>query len=76
MVVGSLQQERWTGKDGKNQSRLKVLADRVQFLDRRIEVPVPLPAGPGTDDPPQNMEGGVKDAAGDDAAGGQGLFEE
>jgi len=39
MVVGSLQQDRWTDKDGQNCSRLQVQADRVQFLDRRVEVP-------------------------------------
>jgi len=41
MVVGTLQQERWTDKDGQNRSRLQVNADRVQFLDRRVEVPTP-----------------------------------
>jgi len=45
MVVGSLKQNRWTDKEGQNRSKLEVTADRVQFLDRKIEVPVPLPGG-------------------------------
>jgi len=55
MVVGSLQQDRWTDKDGTDRSRLKVMADRVQFLDRRVEVPVP--ASEKTDGEPQGDEG-------------------
>jgi len=39
MVVGSLQQQRSTDDEGRNRSHLQVIADRVQFLDRRVEVP-------------------------------------
>ena len=35
MVVGSLRQSRWVGKDGTARSRVEVLADRVQFLGPR-----------------------------------------
>lgn len=35
MVVGSLRQSRWIGKDGTAKSRVEVLADRVQFLGPR-----------------------------------------
>jgi single-strand DNA-binding protein len=42
MVVGSIQSIDRTDKDGRTSSCLKVEADRVQFLDRRIETPVPL----------------------------------
>lgn len=55
MVVGSLRQDRWTDSDGKSRSRLNVVADRVQFLDRRIEVPVPV--SEKTDGEPQSDEG-------------------
>jgi single-strand DNA-binding protein len=39
MVVGTLQQQRSTDDEGRNRSHLQVVADRVQFLDRRVEVP-------------------------------------
>ena len=35
MVVGSLRQSRWIGKDGNAKSRIEVIADRVQFLGPR-----------------------------------------
>lgn len=35
MVVGSLRQSRWIGKDGAAKSRVEVMADRVQFLGPR-----------------------------------------
>ncbi len=35
MVVGSLRQSRWIGKDGLAKSRIEVMADRVQFLGPR-----------------------------------------
>lgn len=35
MVVGSLRQSRWVGKDGAAKSRVEVFADRVQFLGPR-----------------------------------------
>jgi len=42
MIVGSLQQAGWTDTEGKNRSRPQVMAERVQFLDRKVEVPVPI----------------------------------
>ena len=35
LVVGSLKQSRWIGKDGNARSRVEVMADRVQFLGSR-----------------------------------------
>ena len=34
LITGSLRYESWKDRDGNNRSRLSVLADRVQFLDR------------------------------------------
>jgi len=34
LVEGKIRQERWEGKDGKQQSKTKVVADNVQFLTR------------------------------------------
>ena len=48
MVVGSLRQSRWIGKDGHPKSRVEVLADRVQFLGPRESGAGP--EGPGDDD--------------------------
>ncbi len=42
MVVGQLRQSRWSDKEGQNRSKIEVTADRIQFLDRKIEVPVPV----------------------------------
>lgn len=33
-VVGRLQQDRWTSKDGKNESRVYIVAERVELLRR------------------------------------------
>ena len=41
MVVGSLRQSRWVGKDGTAKSRVEVFADRVQFLGPRETEAVP-----------------------------------
>jgi|SRR5688572_21349504 len=35
LVVGSLKQGRWVGKDGNPRSKIEVVADRVQFLGSR-----------------------------------------
>jgi len=44
MVVGSLRQSRWVGKDGTAKSRVEVFADRVQFLGKS-DVSAPEPCG-------------------------------
>ena len=44
MVVGSLRQSRWVGKDGTAKSRVEVFADRVQFLGKS-DVTTPEPCG-------------------------------
>jgi single-strand DNA-binding protein len=33
LVAGSLRQDRWEGKDGKTQSKLKLVGTQVRFLD-------------------------------------------
>jgi single-strand DNA-binding protein len=33
-VVGRLKQDRWTDKDGKNQSRVKIVAEHIEFRPR------------------------------------------
>jgi len=58
MVVGSLRQSRWVGKDGNARSRVEVLADRVQFLGPRESGGGP--EGPG--EPGESGEGGSRDA--------------
>ncbi len=30
-IVGRLKQERWTGTDGKNYAKVKIVADHVEF---------------------------------------------
>jgi len=49
MVVGSLRQSRWIGKDGNAKSRVEVMADRVQFLGPRESGAAP--DGEGADAP-------------------------
>jgi single-strand DNA-binding protein len=45
MVVGSLRQSRWTGKDGAPRARIEVMAERVQFLGPREAAGVPAGGG-------------------------------
>ena len=33
-VVGRLKQDRWTDKEGKNQSRIKIVAEHIEFRPR------------------------------------------
>jgi single-strand DNA-binding protein len=33
MVIGSLRQDRWEGKDGKPQSKIKLVGNQIRFLD-------------------------------------------
>ncbi|HDP80568.1 MAG TPA: single-stranded DNA-binding protein [Spirochaetes bacterium] len=33
MVIGSLKQDRWEGKDGKTQSKIKLVGTQIRFLD-------------------------------------------
>jgi len=33
MVIGPLRQDRWEGKDGKNQSKVKIIGNEVRFLE-------------------------------------------
>ncbi len=33
MVIGSLKQDRWEGKDGKTQSKIKLVGNQIRFLD-------------------------------------------
>ncbi len=49
LVAGRLRQERWE-KDGQKYSRVKVLADRVQFLGPKPEGAAKAEAAPPPDD--------------------------
>jgi len=49
-VVGRLKQDRWTGNDGKNHSKIRIVADHVEF---RPEFRRDAPEDPG------NMDGGA-----------------
>lgn len=33
MVIGTLKQDRWEGKDGKTQSKIKMVGKEIRFLD-------------------------------------------
>ena len=33
MVIGTLKQDRWEGKDGKTQSKIKLVGKEIRFLD-------------------------------------------
>lgn len=37
LVKGSLKQDRWQTQDGQNRSKIKVIVNNIQFLDRRPE---------------------------------------
>ena len=39
LVTGELEQQRWTSKDGQKKSKVKVRAERVQFLDPKGAAP-------------------------------------
>ena len=56
MVVGSLRQSRWIGKDGAAKSRVEVMADRVQFLG-------PREAGAGPEGESADGAGDAREAA-------------
>ena len=48
MVIGTLRQDRWEGKDGKPQSKIKLVGNTVRFLDqtKRDEDKAAAPAAP------------------------------
>ena len=33
LVIGGLRQDRWEGKDGKTQSRIKIVGNEIRFLE-------------------------------------------
>ncbi len=35
MVIGSLRQDRWENKEGKRQSRIKIVGNEVRFLENK-----------------------------------------
>ncbi len=37
LVVGRLQQDRWEGQDGQKRSKVKIVAENVQFLSPKAE---------------------------------------
>ncbi len=56
IVEGRLKQDRWQTNDGQNRSRLKVVAENVQFLGGKggqgEQAPLQDAAAPGVDDTP------------------------
>jgi len=34
MVIGTLRQDRWEGKDGKSQSKIKIIGNEIRFLEK------------------------------------------
>lgn len=60
LVVGAIKQSRWKAPDGSGRSRTEVIADRVQFLDRREEGPA---AGAETDPEVEHEAAGQEDVA-------------
>ena len=62
-VEGRLQMDQWDGKDGKKHTRIKVVAEQVQFIGQRqsSDEPAPPPAqssgpepGAPPDEPPRD----------------------
>lgn len=49
LVNGELEQQRWTDKQGQKKSKVKVRADRVQFLDPKSAAPAPEVEDQGPD---------------------------
>lgn len=41
MVIGTLKQDRWEGKDGKMQSKIKLIGKEIRFLDITKETKEP-----------------------------------
>jgi single-strand DNA-binding protein len=37
IVIGGLRQDRWEGKDGKAQSRIKIIGNEVRFLEKQLK---------------------------------------
>jgi len=54
-VVGRLKQDRWQGSDGKNYSRIKVVADHVEFKPQFKKNPDNIPE-PVADEAPAEVE--------------------
>jgi single-strand DNA-binding protein len=42
MIIGKLEQHRWTNKNGKSRGKLVVTVDRIQFLDQKISESLPV----------------------------------
>ena len=42
MVIGPLRQDRWEGKDGKTQSKIKIVGNEVRFLETPAREDVPM----------------------------------
>lgn len=45
LVLGRLQQERWEAQDGQKRSKVKIVADNIQFLGAKPEGDAGAPAG-------------------------------
>jgi len=40
LVIGTLRQDRWEGKDGKPQSKIKLVGSKIRFLETNKSSPV------------------------------------
>lgn len=57
LVEGRLESEEWTAKDGTKRSRVRVRADRIEFLDRAPRRDDDAPRGEQQGGPPDDAEG-------------------
>jgi single-strand DNA-binding protein len=37
LVIGTLRQDRWEGKDGKLQSKIKLIGNKIRFLEEKLK---------------------------------------
>ena len=58
-VVGRLKQDRWTDQEGKNRSRIKIVAEHVEFKPFKKEDSVSA----GEAEPEQYSEEGIEEGA-------------
>jgi len=65
-IEGRLQLDQWENKDGEKRSKLRVRADRVQFLATKDSSPAPSPAAEETT-PHQNTPSAVPEPEFDNA---------
>lgn len=62
-VVGRLKQDRWTGEDGQNRSRVRIVGEHVEFRSRPKPVESVESAEKGDVEIAENVESGKKEPA-------------